>query len=280
MAHSFNNIDLTTYGIEASKISGSNITIKGGFDLPARLGKTGYRWDDEHGVEAYVEADEIFFGGRDIEFHGVLTGTKAEIFSGISAFNTAANAVSGTNVFATPYGNFNVYVKKVDPKMYAIGAEVRVIFREPAPSLTGGSIPSTALGAYQIDGIPFASFGLYCAPVESINELPGMKEMYFTKIEAEGWRNAFRKEMEFDLEAVIIGTTLVNFQAKVKNLYAIFMSPGIRTINLNNEISVLGYAADGFSISNIYRGNIGWTLGGVALDTMIGKFKCRITRTE
>lgn len=273
MAHLFNNIDLTTYGIEATRIPGGNITIKGGFDLPARIGKTAYRWDDEDGVEPYVEADEIFFGGRDIEFKGFLMGTKTAIFTGISSFNAAASAVSGTNVFATPYGNFNVYVKKVEPHIYSMGAEVKIIFREPAPVLTGGSLPATADAAYQLDGIPLRSFGLYCSPVEMINELPEAKEMYFTKIESEGWRNSFRKEREFVFEAMILGTSLLDFQSKVKNLYAIFMSPGIRSLNLNDEALMQGYAAEGFSITDVSLMNVGW----VGNEFMVGKFSCKLT---
>lgn len=89
MAHLFNNIDLITYGIEATKCPDSNITVKGGFDLPARMGKTGYRWDDEDGVEPYVLQDELFFGGRDIESRGFIMGTKATVKSGLLAFGTA-----------------------------------------------------------------------------------------------------------------------------------------------------------------------------------------------
>lgn len=280
MAHLFNTVNLTTYGIEATKISGSNITIKGGFDLPARIGKIAYEWGDEDGVEPYVLADELFWGGRDIELHGFMMGTRTDIKTGLLSFGAALSAVSGTGVFSTPYGNFNVYAKSVQPTYFSMGAEVKVIFREPTPVLTGGSIPATGASVNTIDSIPFLSFGLYTAPIKEIIELPEMKEMFFTKIQAEGWRNAFRKEREFNFEATLMGTTLSNFQTKVKNLYAIFMKAGLRTIILNNEITVVGYAAEGFSITDVYMGNVGWTQDGKAMDMMLGRLKCKLTVTS
>jgi len=63
--YTLNNIDLGSFGFIAGKQAGSNIALSGAFDMPPRTGKTFQSWGDDHGVEPYVSATEISFGGQD-----------------------------------------------------------------------------------------------------------------------------------------------------------------------------------------------------------------------
>ena len=276
MAYLFNSIDLATYGIQASRMTGSTIPLRGCFNLPERIGKTYHNWGDEDGVEPYVLDEEIFFGGRDIEFIGVMTGTRSEISTGLKDFNAAASAVSGTNVLSTPLGNFNTYVKNTNINMYPSGAEIKIMFREPHVNLSGGSLPATGSSGYTIDGRPFISFGLYPSDFGSGFELNTMKQQYFTKIEAEGWQNAKRNPQIYNFKATLIGTTFSNFQSKVRALYLLFSVQGLRTFVINNEITIECFAEKGFEISDVYIGNVG--LNGT--DIMIGRFSTNLIVTS
>ena len=276
MAYLFNSIDLMTYGIYASRMTGSNIPLKGCFNLPERIGKTYHSWGDEDGVEPYVLDEEIFFGGRDIEFRGVMIGDRSSIFTGLKAFNAAASAVSGTNVLSTPFGNFNTYVKNTNLNIYPSGAEVKIMFREPNVNLVGGALPPVDVSDYTIDGRPFIDFGLYPSNFNSGLELNDMKDQYFTRIESEGWQNAKRKPQIYNFKATLIGTTFSNFQSKVRALYLLFSVQGLRTFVINNEITIECFAEKGFEITDVYMGNVGMN----STDITVGRFSTNLIVTS
>ena len=54
--------------------------------------------------------------------------------------------------------------------------------REPVVTLTGGTLPDTAQNDYQIDGIPFSSFGFYLSKHKGAVELASLQTQYYTKI--------------------------------------------------------------------------------------------------
>ena len=57
--YSLNGIDLKNYGIIISKFEGY-------LDMPKRMGDTEQSWPDENGIEAFTDADDIKFDGRDL----------------------------------------------------------------------------------------------------------------------------------------------------------------------------------------------------------------------
>lgn len=129
--YSLNNILLSTYGILPGRVSGEGIAVKGLFDLPKRIGVTSKKWDEANGVEPYVDADEIFLGGRTLVFQGIMLGSKSTIETNIFNLKTAIDAFNATVPFETPYGNACVIVQKITPKIYIGGATIIIEFREP-----------------------------------------------------------------------------------------------------------------------------------------------------
>jgi len=126
------------------RVSGEGIAVKGIFDLPKRIGVTSKQWDEANGVEPFVDADEIFLGGRDITFQGIMLGTKAQIETNLFNLKTAIDAFNATVAFETPYGNACVIVQKITPKIYIGGATVIIEFREPKIGASCGiSTPDT-----------------------------------------------------------------------------------------------------------------------------------------
>jgi hypothetical protein len=106
-------------------------------------------------------------------------------------------------------------------------------------------------GSYTIDGIRMNLFGLYYSKGGGLRNLPEMKEQFFTKYGSEGYQMAKRKTRSFDFKAILMATSLSDFQTKVKNLYFIFSSAGMRDIIINNEIEIICFAIEGFTIENI-----------------------------
>lgn len=131
MMYKLNDIPFEDYGILPGRVPGEGIAVKGIFDLPKRIGDIEHVWDDADGPEPFVEADEIFLAGRDIQFQGIIIGFESLINSYLTTFKSAISAFNNTVPFQTPYGTVCVLVKKHSVKHYNGGAIITIDFREP-----------------------------------------------------------------------------------------------------------------------------------------------------
>lgn len=141
--YKLNDILLSDYGIIPGRVKGEGIAVKGIFDLPKRINRTHFDWGDDNSVEPYVDTDEIFFGGRDLFFAGIIKGTRIEVEANLKALHDAIDAFPNTVIFETPYGDYCIYVKKIIPKFYRNGATLKIDFREPdiTSDCDGGTPP-------------------------------------------------------------------------------------------------------------------------------------------
>ncbi len=253
MAYLFDTVNLyNTYGIRAGHAPGSNIAMEGVFDLPVRTGKTFHEWGDADSIEPYSASGDIFFAGRDITFHGSIIGTNSAINDNLRSFYKAISAATG--IFETPYNCASGYVKSITPEVLNGGARITMTFREPVVTLTG-TLPATGMNAYTIDKIPFSSFGLYLSKAEALRDLPELKEQFFTKYGSEGYQIVKRRNKTLDFYGFITGTSLSDFQTKIKALYKLFSSSGTRNIKINDQINVDCFATEGFKVSGVYLYN-------------------------
>jgi hypothetical protein len=251
VAYLLNTVDFEDYSITPGHVPGGNIALKGAFDMPGRIGDVLHEWGDEDGCELYTDADELFFGGRDIIFEGHISGSRSAIYTNLKSLYSNIAAVSGLSVFSTPYGDFNVVPKSGSPKHYTGLSTVRLEFREPVPVLTGGSVPASGSSLYTIDSVPMTSFGLYAAEYDGVIGLPEMKTQLFTRIEAEGYQINKRKPHEVDFKGYLVADSLAQFKTNLSNLYALFTSAGERTFNLRNQVSIVGIPAEGFKVDRV-----------------------------
>jgi len=129
--YKLNNITFLSLGITPGRIKGEGIAVKGCFDLPKRIGTTFQDWSDSDSVEPYVEADEIFLGGRTILFAGIIQGTKTEIETKLFDLKTLINSFESVVPFESPYGVFCVYLRNIKIKSYLNGATFIIEMREP-----------------------------------------------------------------------------------------------------------------------------------------------------
>ena len=249
--YKLNNIDLTTYSIVASQGPGSNIAVSGHWNLPNRTGKTFHSWGDENSIEAYTDASDLMFAGRDILFYANIFGTNAAINTALASLYLAINAYTTLVVFSTPYGDFSVQVKDVKVTRIFGACSLVFAFREPVVVLTGGSLPSTASNLYMFDGIPFVSFGLYTSKPNKLDNLPKLKKQFFTKYGSEGYEIVKRENTFLELNGFIIATNLADFQTKIKALYLLLSSAGTRTVVINGEYSGVTFVVGGFKVSDV-----------------------------
>lgn len=147
--YTLNGVNIQTdFGIQAGRIDGEHLAVKGIFDMPKRIGVTERSWDDLDTLEPYVDADELFFAGRTIYFAGLLIGEKNTVENQLEAFQSFVKSLANYNTvvpFATPYGTFCCYVKKATSKLYNYGATILVELQEPVVGATcsvagGGNI--------------------------------------------------------------------------------------------------------------------------------------------
>ena len=251
-AYTLNSVNLSTYGIVPGHAPRSNIALSGCFDLPARTGQTYYEWADDNTIEPYVETDEIFFAGRDIVFTGTIFGNNKTINDYLQALYDDVEAVTGLVNFVTPYGTFSVQIKTIVPEYYVGACSVVITFREPVVDLSGGTLPATGISAYMIDDIPMLSFGLYYSKGGGLRNLSELKEQLFTKYGSEGYQMSRRKNRSFEIKGVIMASSLSDFQDKIKALYLLFSSSGLRPIIINNEIIIECFAVEGFKVDGVY----------------------------
>src|SRR5690606_5656406 len=132
------------YGILARKAPGQNIAVTGIFDMPKRIGDTHNDWAEENGIDPYVDASDLYFGGRSIFFYGYLVGDRATVDANLQLLKTAIDTYTSLVPFETPYGTACVKVVKMDTKMYQGGATVSIEFREPVVgAVCGVLVPET-----------------------------------------------------------------------------------------------------------------------------------------
>lgn len=134
MSYSFNNIPLSQYGIIPAQVPGSNIAIAGQLDMPARIGKTHEVWDDVEGVEPYVAEGEIFLGGRDIIFHGLVQGeSREDCLNQLHEFYGDLADITDLVPFSSDFGSWMVYVKEAIVGEYVGNgwATIKITFRQP-----------------------------------------------------------------------------------------------------------------------------------------------------
>ena len=238
------------YGLVPSQAPSSNIALAGCFDMPIRRGDLFYEWGDENGVEAYVDAADFMFDGREITCHCVILGTRAEVQALLKTFYSAVKIFTDVVELVTDYGTFNVYVQTVRPTITNGGANVEIIFREPIVDLTG-SLPALGSSNTNIDGIPLSSFGLYFSSVLGQRDLQEMKEQYFTSYETESFQLTKRQANTMTINGFILGSSIADFKSKVSSLYALYSSANMKDITLSSLEYRGCFAVNGFSITDI-----------------------------
>lgn len=138
--YKLNNISLSDYGFIPTQSDKSNLALKGCWSMPKRMGKTYHSWGDEHGIEPYVEDEEIRFEGRDFKLTGIIRGTdKLDALDKLQDFYKLLDSFESLVDFSCDWGLWEVYIKKeIKAKYVGDGVVTLTIeMREPVLNLLG-----------------------------------------------------------------------------------------------------------------------------------------------
>lgn len=252
--YSLNNISFSDYGIRASLAPGSNVALSGMFDLPERIGETYQTWDDEDGIEPFVEEDEIFFGGRDLVFYGLIVAEKNAAISKINRLKKDIKAFSDLVVFhSDSFGDFNVKIKQLDCEVGTVATTVKLKMREPVCDLSGGALPNQSHSNYTVDRIAFSSFGLTASSVKGRGDQEDVSKEYYTVFDKEGYQLNGRKPTEVKVDGFLKANSLGAFQSNIKALWKILTDPGTRKLRLNDYVTIEGFVTEGFKVANVTK---------------------------
>lgn len=253
--YSLNGISLDTLGFIPGKQDGSNLALTGFLDFPSRVGTTEMDWADEHGIEPYVSAGEIFFGGRDINLIGFIKGIdrddcenkRMQLVALIDSFTTLVPLVS-------KWGTSNVWVNGVVAGDFLTNQYLRISipFREPAVNLTG-TLPVSGSPEFGIDGYSFKALGGYQISLTGDRwNRPAPKTGSFSVYGKEGYQITKKVAPELTFRLYIKQDTYTLFAAKISALYQLLGSPGLRSLTANNDSIRSFYVKDGFKVTSMY----------------------------
>jgi len=284
MDYKLNNINLGTFGLIPGQASGTNMAIAGAWDMPARIGKTFHDWGSgAKGMEPYVLAEEIRFGGRDIDFVALMeTTSEIEALQTCFGLYEAIDDFNSLVPFETDLGIWNVYVKdEIQAEYIGDGwCKLQLKFRQPIIDLVGvlpknkptfypasigtNGYLSNSQGnpiyigkinndGYGIDGVMFEHLGLIVLSMSNYLNRPAAKTGQFTAYSNEGYKVSKTGFREITIKALIVQPTYQDFLNVVSGLYAIFSKPGLRYITQKNDALRDFFVKDGFQITNFKK---------------------------
>ena len=270
MKYQINGVALEDFGVETIPAN-SSFGLSGIWDLPTRGGKSFHSWGNEDGIEPYVDYFDIWFLPRNItlncsikESSGVVLKTRVEEFLQALHSNTENLLqlyVVDTEKAYKVYISSGVNVKYIKPGC----AEFSLPFVEPFPEIPTGM--PTEVGANEgIDGISFRALGIAgITETKGLYSRPAIKALRYT---GEGGNEEFSgtktEAKTIELSAAVKCQDISDFEGKMEALQAVFSAPGLRKLRLTVGYSADVFAANGFTISNVYA-----VSGGIIADFKI-----------
>ena len=253
--YNLGNTDLASIGFTAARQDGSDVALSGFLDMPARLGKTFQDWADQDGIEPYVAASEIFFGGRDLKLTGFITGNNQyDYMTKVNSLYSLIDSFTGLVPLVTDWGTFNVGVSAAVTGDYLSdkGIKINIPFREPIVTMNG-ILPVGTSSEFGIDGVSFSSLG------GAFIELSGdrrnrtaPKKMDVTAYGKEGYVVTKKEVPSLTFKLVVKQASYALLKAKIMALMALFSAPGMRNLTVNNDKIRAFFVKDGFTVTNIY----------------------------
>jgi hypothetical protein len=251
------NIDLSQFGFIEGKMPNSNIAYSGILDMPARTGKTFHSWPERKGIQPYVNANEIRFGGRDIKVSGYIIGEdrkdvrlKAKaLYDQIDSFNDLVDLTCKWGIYKV-YVNSSIKPEKVGRRHF----KIELSFREPVVDLSG-TLPSENYpdNDFGIDGISFKDLGGVMLELSGDRvSRTAPKAQQFTAYFHEGYQITKTEAPELSLKLYIKQPDYASFNGKIQSLYALFSSPGLRSLILQNDALRSFFVKDGFTVDTLY----------------------------
>lgn len=256
--YSINGQSLAAYGITATRSGGTSLALSGAWDLPARTGDTSYDWKDTDGTQAYVDADDILFGPRNITFRGLISaGNGKTLGERITDFTSFLGTVNkGIFTLSAEWGSWDVQqsssvtIKRLDNNH----AEFSISLTEPRPDISG-TLPVPSGKGDDIDGYTWEELGLYIASVSGALDAPRRKEIDTTRAEGDNTLTyGGLDSRKITISGTLIADNYPQFVSRVRALYVLFAGAGLRTYKYRGN-TYRCFAPDGFSVRDVVVSN-------------------------
>jgi len=255
--YSINNIAFSAFGITPGRITGSNISLSGMLDMPARIGKVYHDWTDEPGVEPYVSAADIRHGGRTIEFAGFMQGEdKANVYGMLETFYKELSGYTQLVPLETPWSTHQVYIKQEITAEYLQEGWLKLNckFEEPV-------VPNPAqlpVGAQttkpNIDGVALERLGIFLNSIKDHLNRPRTKNEQFTAYSTQGYQVTPPEALEFELELIAYAGSYELLSQNIKSLQKLISAPGMRKLQVDQQtrevFNIKGFQVSDLKISN------------------------------
>ncbi|GGH02730.1 hypothetical protein [Pedobacter zeae] len=265
-----------------AQADGSNIAITGAWDMPARIGKTYHDWGNvANNIEPYVSPDELFYGGRDIDYLVMLQ--VADELAALSVCNDFYQLVNGFTAlvpFETDLGTWNVFVRsEIAVEYFNDGfCKLRIPFREPIVDLTGtlpkpnpvfqqllnadgapihtGAFAPIEIGVinydgFGIDGVMFRDMNCFVMELAGNFNRPAPMSGEATSYRFEKYRVTRSGLKQMNLKLFIEAPDYAAFNQTIRSFNALFSKPGLRYITKENDFLRDFFVKDGFTVNNI-----------------------------
>lgn len=271
---------LSDFGFVPGHAPGSNLALSGAWDMPARRGDTSYTWQEENGIEPYVEQEDILFDTRSIKLVGSISASDRTVFwNRLEAFRAFVESLPAVFELRCDWAVRRVSRRaemKADVKNGRV-ALITLAFTESEPDISG--LPPLqwilATGVWNehgtwMDSAPWYivskndtgsgidmwlwdSLGLVLNSVNGEGVVSTMRSLQVTQpargtIIAQGGREA----RELTLVGMLIADNLVDFEKRVRSLYWLFGSAGLRVLH-RHEREVYCFSRSGFTLTGIQK---------------------------
>ena len=260
-----NNKPLSDFGIVPSR-SNKHIALSGCFDLPKRIGDTYFDWPRENGVDPYVDESDIQFDSRSIRFTGYIIGN---LELNVRSLQNYVLALPELSMLSCKWGSWNVKVNKsidITP-IDKNNARISISFVEPIPDLSGTLPPISTIK--DIDDYSWKSLGLYIEKINGSFNIKPLKSLDVTQNPDRTIRTTGGEDKgKVTISAHVVATSFEDFKSRIKSLYRLFGSAGLRTINYRGR-SIYCFAINGFTITNV-----------IMKDIIVAKFACELIETS
>lgn len=256
MNYLINDVPLEDFGLIPGRQPNSNIAISGCWDMPSRIGKVYHDWQDENGIEPYLRADEMFFGGRDISIICWLIESGRVGFIGqIQALYDYIDSLQDSLfTLSCELGSWKVQMINASSVSYLNNGwgNIQLNFREPVVEMNGVLLSDTN-GGVGIDNFSFAQLGLVKTLTRDQANRPASKQLESNSYGYEKITKVKRNMREFSIEFFFDHPSYNSFKDCINNLMYLLSKPNARTLRLDDNTTREFFVKDGFKVSKVRK---------------------------
>lgn len=243
MSYKFDGVYVAAWGVTPFTDE-AGVALEGVFDLPKRTGETEHNWGTE--IEAYVEAEDIVIDGRKLTLKVLLKGADEADYAGkLADFRRACVELRR---LSCEFGELDVLVKdevSVE-ELPGCAAVVSVPMWEELVMIPGLVVNGSGRKGISLDEFCLEQdFGVIVQGWKGSQDVGKRIEVQTTEPYL---RTEFRDRGEVTLSGWMKGENWQEVYARMRQLQALCMRPGLRELAFPDGTVCRGYVKDGMTV--------------------------------